>query len=178
MDIWWWVTLLVISVRQPSKQTPLFVILDPFGPAKGVSEACSQMNSSFPFICLQPCNLPGVFTPDYLSVLKLNVTKSIYRNPCMTQPNGNAVASPRRITSNNKSLLTGLNDEELLGLCTHFIWGSAVIAPEVIFRLWGYLEEEGGNEGKYVKGSVPKQMCQTPWRWPFCLSIRVAYFCL
>lgn len=42
----------------------------------------------------------------------------------------------------------------------------------------------GGEKkgGKYMKGSVPKQMnklvCQTLWRWPFCLSIRVAYFYL
>lgn len=45
-----------------------------------------------------------------------------------------------------ESELTGLNEQELLGLCAHLIWSSAVIAPKVIFRLWGYLEEEEGKE--------------------------------
>lgn len=40
----------------------------------------------------------------------------------------------------------------------------------------------GKKNSKYMKGTVPKQMnkcvCQTLWRWPFCLSIRVAYFYL
>lgn len=108
--------LMVISLYQPSKQTPLFAILDPFGPSKGVSDACNQMNSSFPFICLQHSNLPGGFTTDYLSVLKLNVSKYLQK-----ALHDNGSLGPRQLTSNNKSLLTGLNDEELLGLCTHFV---------------------------------------------------------
>lgn len=76
--------------------------------------------------------------------------------------------------------LTGLDEEELLGLCTHVIWCTAVIAPKVIFRLRGYLEDD--KNSKYMKGTVPKQtdkcVCQTLRRWPLCLSIRVAYFYL
>lgn len=46
----------------------------------------------------------------------------------------------------------------------------------------GEKNKNKNKAAKYMRGSVPKQMnkrvCQTLWRWPFCLSIRVAYFYL
>lgn len=77
--------------------------------------------------------------------------------------------------------LTSLNEQELLGLCAHLIWSSAVIASKVIFRLGGYLEG-GGNKAVNIRRAVYQNrwtnLCVKHWRWPFCLSIRVAYFYL
>lgn len=42
-------------------------------------------------------------------------------------------------TKQRESRLTGLNQEELLGLGAHLIRSGAVIAPIVILRLWGNL---------------------------------------
>lgn len=38
-------------------------------------------------------------------------------------------------------VLTGLNEQELLGLCAHLIGSSAVVDSKVIFRPWIYLKE-------------------------------------
>lgn len=38
-------------------------------------------------------------------------------------------------------LLTGLNEQELLGLCAQLIGSSTVVAAKVIFRPWIYLTE-------------------------------------
>lgn len=78
--------------------------------------------------------------------------------------------------------LTSLNEQELLGLCAHLIWSSAVITSKVIFRLGGYLEGGGGNKAVNIRRAVYQNrwtnLCVKHWRWPFCLSIRVAYFYL
>lgn len=78
--------------------------------------------------------------------------------------------------------LTSLNEQELLGLCAHLIWSSAVIASKVIFRLGGYLEGEKKNKAVNIWRAVYQNrwtnLCVKHWRWPFCLSIRVAYFYL
>lgn len=58
------------------------------------------------------------------------------------------------------SSLTSLNEEELLRLCAHLIWGGAVIAPKVIFKLRGYLVEEkiAANIWRAVN-KTDEQMC-------------------
>lgn len=38
-------------------------------------------------------------------------------------------------------VLTGLNEQELLGLCAQLIGSSTVVAAKVIFRPWIYLKE-------------------------------------
>lgn len=38
-------------------------------------------------------------------------------------------------------VLTGLNEQELLGLCAQHIGSSTVVAAKVVFRPWIYLKE-------------------------------------
>lgn len=38
-------------------------------------------------------------------------------------------------------VLTGLNEQEFLGLCAQLIGSSTVVAAKVIFRPWIYLKE-------------------------------------
>lgn len=62
---------------------------------------------------------------------------------------------------NEPKVLTGLNEQELLGLCAQLVGSSTVVASKVIFRTWNYLKEKGEkNRNKSTEGRRKKKRCQ------------------
>lgn len=62
---------------------------------------------------------------------------------------------------NEPKVLTGLNEQELLGLCAQLVGSSTVVAPKVIFRTRNYLK---GGRNRSKSADRRKKRCQNPQR--------------
>lgn len=59
---------------------------------------------------------------------------------------------------NEPKVLTGLNEQELLGLCAQLVGSSTVVAPKVIFRTRNYLK---GGRNRNKSAGRRKKRCQS-----------------
>lgn len=70
---------------------------------------------------------------------------------------------------NEPKVLTGLNEQELLGLCAQLVGSSTVVAPKVIFRTRNYLKG-GRNRNKSTVKICKGDLCLSTTA-AFCVAV-------